>query len=153
MGRKKVPTPTQEALKDELQEWYDNLPENFQNGSKGESLQEAIDALESANKPDIPEGIGDAAIEYTLGTKSRKSRSDRRNDCVTMLQAASECIQTEVTRLEELDYDEDSGDELADDDPQTEEERDTKVDELQTFVDEIDDATTEFENVEFPGMY
>lgn len=36
-----------EALRDELQEWYDNLPEAFQNGSKGEALKEAIDQLES----------------------------------------------------------------------------------------------------------
>ncbi len=35
-----------EALKDELQEWYDNLPEAFQGGEKGEQLQTAIDALE-----------------------------------------------------------------------------------------------------------
>lgn len=35
-----------ESLRDELQEWYDNLPEQFQNGSKGEEIQEAIDALE-----------------------------------------------------------------------------------------------------------
>lgn len=37
-----------EALRDELQEWYDNLPENFQNGSKGEEIQAAIDQLEDA---------------------------------------------------------------------------------------------------------
>lgn len=37
-----------ETLRDELQEWYDNLPENFQQGSKGEALQEAIQELENA---------------------------------------------------------------------------------------------------------
>lgn len=36
-----------EELKDELQSWYDNLPENFQQGDKGEALQTAIDQLES----------------------------------------------------------------------------------------------------------
>src|SRR5438477_8413 len=35
-----------EALRDELQDWYDNLPENFQAGDKGDQLQEAIDQLE-----------------------------------------------------------------------------------------------------------
>lgn len=34
-----------ELLRDELQEWYDNLPEQFQGGSKGDQLQTAIDAL------------------------------------------------------------------------------------------------------------
>ena len=33
---------------DEEQEAYDNLPESFQNGERGDSMQEAIDALENA---------------------------------------------------------------------------------------------------------
>ena len=36
-----------EALRDELQEWLDNLPENLQSGTKADEIQEAIDALES----------------------------------------------------------------------------------------------------------
>lgn len=35
-----------EALKDELQSWYDNLPENLQSGSKGDELSDAISQLE-----------------------------------------------------------------------------------------------------------
>lgn len=38
---------TVEELKDELQEWYDGLPENFQSGDKGSDLQSAIDELET----------------------------------------------------------------------------------------------------------
>jgi hypothetical protein len=34
-----------EGLKDELQEWYDNLPENFQSGEKGSQLEEAMSQL------------------------------------------------------------------------------------------------------------
>lgn len=34
-------------LKDEIQEWYDNLPENFQNGDKGSALSECVSNLES----------------------------------------------------------------------------------------------------------
>ena len=34
-----------ESLKDELQDWYDNLPENFQQGDKGSELEEAISQL------------------------------------------------------------------------------------------------------------
>ncbi len=33
-------------VRDEYQEGWDNLPENFQYGSKGEEIQEAIDAIE-----------------------------------------------------------------------------------------------------------
>lgn len=37
-----------EALKDEEQEYYDNMPEAFQNGEKGDSAQTAIIALDNA---------------------------------------------------------------------------------------------------------
>ncbi len=35
-----------ENLRDELQEWLDNLPENLQSGNKADELQSAIDELE-----------------------------------------------------------------------------------------------------------
>lgn len=37
-----------ENVKDEEQEAYDNLPENFQNGERGEEMQGYIDMLEEA---------------------------------------------------------------------------------------------------------
>lgn len=37
-----------EELKDELESWYDNLPEQFQSGDKGDQLQSAISELDSA---------------------------------------------------------------------------------------------------------
>jgi hypothetical protein len=37
---------TVEELRDELQSWLDNLPENFQSGQKGSELEDAINALE-----------------------------------------------------------------------------------------------------------
>lgn len=37
-----------ESVRDEEQEAYDNMPENFQNGERGEKSQAAIDALENA---------------------------------------------------------------------------------------------------------
>ena len=37
-----------EELRDELQEWRDNLPENLQSGSKADALDEAISNLEQA---------------------------------------------------------------------------------------------------------
>lgn len=36
-----------ECLKDELQAWFDNLPENLQGGDKGSALEEAISSLET----------------------------------------------------------------------------------------------------------
>lgn len=35
-----------EGLRDELQDWFDNLPENFQSGDKGSEIEEAISSLD-----------------------------------------------------------------------------------------------------------
>jgi uncharacterized coiled-coil DUF342 family protein len=51
-----------ESLKDELQEWYDNLPESFQNGEKGEQLQSAIDELESLH--DSLDEVANATVDF-----------------------------------------------------------------------------------------
>lgn len=37
-----------ESIKEEEQEYYDNMPENMQNGDKGSTAQSAIDSLDSA---------------------------------------------------------------------------------------------------------
>ncbi len=37
-----------EAIRDEEQEAFDNLPENLQEAERGQSMQEAIDALDEA---------------------------------------------------------------------------------------------------------
>ena len=37
-----------ESVKDEEQEAYDNLPENFQNGERGEEMQGYIEMLDEA---------------------------------------------------------------------------------------------------------
>lgn len=36
-----------EQARDEEQEYHDNMPENLQNGSKGDDASQAIDALET----------------------------------------------------------------------------------------------------------
>jgi len=53
-----------EALKDELQEWLDNMPENLQGSSKAEALEEAIGQLE-ATMDSIDEAIENAgSVEF-----------------------------------------------------------------------------------------
>ena len=37
-----------EELKDEEQEYYDNMPESFQGGEKGENAEAAISSMEEA---------------------------------------------------------------------------------------------------------
>ena len=51
-----------ECLRDELQNWLDNLPENLQSSSKADQLQEAIDELE--NLINSCEEIEGASVEF-----------------------------------------------------------------------------------------
>lgn len=37
-----------DEIREEEQEYFDNMPENFQEGDKGQKAQEAIDAMENA---------------------------------------------------------------------------------------------------------
>lgn len=48
-----------EEVKDEEQEAYDNLPESFQYGERGEQMQEYIDSMDEAYE-NLEE------VEYTL---------------------------------------------------------------------------------------
>jgi methyl-accepting chemotaxis protein len=49
-----------EAIKDEEQEYYDNMPESFQQGDKGSKAEEIVSALESVSEA-LDEG--DAALD------------------------------------------------------------------------------------------
>jgi len=81
-----------ECLKDELQEWYDNLPESFQNGDKGSQLQEAIDALENATEPDIPKTIGEIKVIFFPGINVQ-TRAQRCANACTMIDVANSTLE------------------------------------------------------------
>lgn len=49
-----------ECLRDELQDWRDNLPENLQSGSKADELDEAVSALDT-----IIDSLDSAAGEFS----------------------------------------------------------------------------------------
>lgn len=152
-----------EGLTEELQSWYDNLPESFQNGERGEKLQEAIDALESASKPDVPDALETVLCFYTPSTKRKQSRRDRLDECVTRIEEAKSAAETVIADLENLHYndegklvDDDDAvmtEEAAGDDPMTEEERDNRKSDLETFVSDCDEVVDAWNGVEFPGMY
>jgi hypothetical protein len=50
-------------LKGEVEGWYENLPENFQNGEKGEQLQEAMDKLDELAQS-LEEAEGHCDVEF-----------------------------------------------------------------------------------------
>lgn len=147
-----------DELKDELQNWFDGLHENFQNGSKGEALQTAIDQIDSAQRvDDVPERLQGREVQYTP-LKRKASRRDRLQQCIEMLNNAADIATSEADDLEDMKYDDEGNRDEDDrvnypDAPDTEEERDALVDELRNFASECSDAATEWESVEFPGMY
>ncbi|MFJ6324059.1 MULTISPECIES: hypothetical protein [unclassified Rhizobium] len=50
-----------ETCRDEEQDYYDNMPESFQDGQKGEDAQTAIDALDEgvSSLDDVSQALGD----------------------------------------------------------------------------------------------
>lgn len=115
----------------QLEDWYNNLPESFQDGDKGQALQEAIDSLGSVEIPEPEKEIGERSLVILPGD-SGSSRSDARDDVVSSL--------TQV-----MDW----ADERAEDEGLT-------AEQLQYFIDlrgELSEAISALENVEFPGMY
>jgi hypothetical protein len=113
-------------LRDELQEWYDHLPEQFQGGEKGTELEQAIGQLEDSlssieGKGDsIPAELAHIAVYAEPGTGN--SRSARSMHVVYQLRQAAEKVGAMQTVLEAL-------------------------------KDDLESAASEMEEVEFPGMY
>lgn len=133
-----------EELKDELQNWYDNLPESFQSGSKGDTLQEAIDALENIVEPDVSENVRDAAVTYQQDRKAT-SRAKRCAEACTILDACIGGLQEVAQDWREKAAKGQTGNEGED--------LDALADECDTLIDELDTAKSDAEGVEFPGMY
>lgn len=121
------------CLGEELRSWYDNMPENFQNGDKGSQVSEAADALESLQEIDVPEVIQDLDASYEKLTRKSSSRSARRDDAVESLEYAKAVAEEWLGEEQNEKHD--------------------KRDDVESFVSELDDVISEASNVEFPGMY
>ncbi len=123
-----------DSLKDELNDWHDNLPESFQNGDKGSQLQDAISLLDNLSEPTVDDCIKTIGVLY-FPLQNANSRSDRRDDAVGMLRA---CIET----LDEIVEGEGKQKHLS-------EVRES----AENLRSELDNAIGDAEGVEFPGMY
>ena len=122
-----------ETVGEELREWYDNLPEAFQEGDKGERLNEAADVIENAvcEKPSdpLPDAIAELPVVFIPGEPGSRA--------ATLCEAADmmTTVQNELERLGELP-------EHAAHHEAMSETRDT-----------LDNAVSELQGVEVPGMY
>ncbi len=124
-----------EEMAGELQEWYENLPEQFQEAEKGCQLQEVQEVLEGLVRPEPGDGIGEIEVFYMPkeGIKSRPARCD---DAASRLHAIVDVLN---------DYLGESENEPKEDGPDP--------DEVQAFIEELEQVAEEAENIEFPGMY
>jgi hypothetical protein len=116
-----------ESLSSELRDWYDNMPENLQGGSKGDMLQEAADRLEGFSEPSVPEELGTIKLNVITDRRAR-SRSARCDEAVSLLNNVKGV-------LEEI------------------EEGAKHYDKAQELIQELDEIIDEAEGVEFPGMF
>lgn len=139
-----------EELINELQEWYDALPESFQNGDKGQEIEEAKDTLEGINWPEVDEASGKIKTVYIPAEKI-ESRGDRAADAAGMLSAALEALRDAANDLEAVTR------QSIDPDEQEKEaggaEEDPRIEELRDLAEELETTQQELEGVSFPGMY
>jgi chromosome segregation ATPase len=157
-------TSSVEELKDEMEEWASNLESNsMEHLPKYDEVNEAKEALESAvdalQSIDTPEFITDLEVKFTRDTRqSANSRSGRLDNARNELDAALSGAQAWLDDNEELEANDpadpdsyDENEETVTDEAVTE--RNDEREAVQTFVDELESAISELDNVSFPGMY
>ena len=125
-----------ESLAGEMRDWYDNMPENFQNGDKGSMVDECANSLENVTEPEVPEFLEGLPVTYNADRKAR-SRAARCGDCISMLEAVVEFLDGHLELY---------GEGLSEAKQEERDEAESFRDEVQTIIDEI-------QGVEFPGMY
>jgi len=143
-----------EELASELREWADNMEERMSHTEKYEQVSEAADALENVSfdieVPDCLEGVEVEYASHSPYGRRGPSRPMRRDNIVEALRAA----QSKAESVQQEKEDEKQG--MVEDDDASEgglERLDDEIEALQQFYDELEDAISELESVEFPGMY
>lgn len=128
---------TLQELGNECREIVDNSGEALANTQRIQTLESTADALENINDIDIPDCAAELTITYSEAVPTRKgrgaSRAVRRDNAVAVLEAAKDAAQNR------LDDKSDDTSEIGDD--------------LQAFIDEIENVVGDAEGVEFPGMF
>ena len=128
------------GLGEELRSWYDNMPENFQNGDKGSMVDEAANTLESLNEVEVPACLSTVPVAYQSDRKAQ-SRSARCGEAVNMLNIAKDNAQAFLDEN------------LPEDETKDTETQATQREEIDSFISELDEVISEAEGVEFPGMF
>jgi hypothetical protein len=144
-------------LHGELSDWYDGMPENFQNGSKGDEVSEARDGLESCtgDEFEVREPLADIPVVYL--PSDTESRADRCAEAVNRLRCAIEALNDAAVLLNDAASPERNEDA---DLPAWMEDAEDSPDKLRALADAAEEhaGTAEevcdnAEGVTFPGMY
>lgn len=119
-----------QGLRDEMQEWRDNLEERFSQTSKYEAVSECVDQLDQVadDEPDVDEKIAKLALEYPEQVSTRKNRSPGR---ATRASNAGLILRAVIDVLEAHDA----------------------SDEHQDLIDAMTEHADAVDGLEFPGMY
>ena len=112
-----------EDLASEVGDIFDNMNEGLRSTNRGTMLEDARGSLESLSQPDVPETLASKEVYY-LPVLNASSRAARRDDAVGRLQAVVDALSAEIDN-----------------------------EEIKELGEELENAISEAEGVEFPGMY
>ena len=149
-----------ESLAGELRDWHGNLPEGINSSDKAGEIDETASALEGITFPEVPEDLCDIRALH-LPALEQDSRPKRNAEVVSMLDDAIGALNA---KADELRTTTDRGDKEADgpnasasgtiaSNPEKPDEADPQaINQIESFVGELEEVKGELENVTFPGM-
>jgi hypothetical protein len=143
-----------EALGTEMQDWYDDKSESYQNSEKGTTYQEGADTLSSLTLPDVPEIIAGISITYQTEQNDKNPPAMRRDNVVAALDAVIKAAEKWLENKDAKPKPE--ADTEADTEAETPAETDDGAemdDAVQNFIDDLQTIIDDASNVEFPKSF
>ena len=126
-----------QELRDEMVESKENMEEKLSHTDKYARIEECIETLESEcdNEPDVPESVQELPVTYSEMVPARRgrgtSRATRLSNAIGMLEAARDYAQAWLD----------------------EEDRGDGASEVESMVQDLENAISSMEGADFPGMY
>ena len=121
-----------EELGSELRSWHDNLPDGLNASSKADEIDEAATTLENISVPEL--NSSESVQVFFLPGFDLDSRPKRAAEIGQMISAITGALEDQKCILEQ-------------ENPGSED-----IQEIETFVSELENAASELEGVSFPSM-
>jgi len=121
-----------EELGSELRSWHDNLPDGLNASSKADEIDEAATTLENISVPEL--SSSESVQVFFLPGFDLDSRPKRAAEIGQMISAITGALEDQKSTLEQ-------------ENPGSED-----IQEIETFVSELENAASELEGVSFPSM-